>query len=532
MTYQALARKWRPSSFEAMVGQTAAVRALMNALDQGRIHHAYLFTGTRGVGKTSLARIIAKCLNCEAGISSNPCDQCAPCQEIAEGRFVDLIEVDAASRTKVEDTRELLENVPYAPTRGRLKIYLIDEVHMLSAHSFNALLKTLEEPPEHVKFLLATTDPQKLPITVLSRCLQFHLKCLSAEQITARLVAILNAEQINFEHQALQRLAHAATGSMRDALSLLDQTIAYSNHNITTEAVKAMLGVIEENYLYEIIDALATSRADQLMSITQQLAEQATDFANVLEELLSLLLQIAKTQLIPDIESGMWDNEKIQALAQRLTGQDVQLYYQIALIGRKDLPFAPSPKSGLEMILLRMLAFCPVDFIAAAPTPVNIPTEATLKNGLPLSPQPTQYQLTQTPTATLPTIPEQKISVSDWQNILPKLNLTGMSAVIAVNCTLDKMSENAVELLLDPAQAALLNKKYEERLGQALSQYCQRPMKAIISVGKAHMETPAALNEQTNESQAMEIIQNDENVQKIISTFNAKIVKNSLKSSG
>ncbi|MET0379142.1 MAG: DNA polymerase III subunit gamma/tau [Spongiibacteraceae bacterium] len=360
MSYQVLARKWRPKTFREMVGQEHVLKALINALDHDRLHHAYLFTGTRGVGKTTIARILAKCLNCESGVSSEPCGVCGACQEIAEGRFIDLIEVDAASRTKVEDTRELLENVQYAPSRGRYKIYLIDEVHMLSTHSFNALLKTLEEPPPHVKFLLATTDPQKLPATILSRCLQFHLKNMTPERIVAHLAIVLAQELLHFEEPALWLLGRAADGSMRDALSLTDQAIAFGSGKVGEADVRAMLGSIDQGVVYELLEALSCGDGNALMAAVARTAEQATDFAGVLEELLMALHRVAVAQAVPDaVDNSGGDRDRIVALAAAFSSEDVQLYYQMGLLGRRDLPLAPDGRVGLEMALLRMLAFRP-----------------------------------------------------------------------------------------------------------------------------------------------------------------------------
>lgn len=511
MNYQVLARKWRPHSFDTLVGQSHIVRTLTNALQQERLHHAYLFTGTRGVGKTTLGRILATCLNCEAGISATPCQVCKACQEISTGRFIDLIEVDAASRTKVEDTRDLLDNVPYAPTQGRFKIYLIDEVHMLSTHSFNALLKTLEEPPAHVKFLLATTDPQKLPITVLSRCLQFHLKCLSPEQIAQHLAFILQEEKITYEEEALKRLAFAAQGSMRDALSLLDQAISFSGQNVTTQAIKSMLCTTEATYLYKILEALTLQEPKMLMDITHQLAEQAADFTNVLEELLSLLHQVAIAQFVSDSNAQAWDPSKIDEFAKQFTPQDIQLYYQIGLIGRKDLPLAPTPRSGFEMILLRMLAFQPSSI-----TPNVSPITIQKKPAMP--PVKTSTPLIKNNTA--------------WQDVLRQLNLTGITALIAANCVLEQITEDEIILLLDPKQSILLNKKQEERLTQSLHEYYKRPLRVTVKVGTSDLDSPASLDKKAQEqlhADAVHSIQNDPNVQTIMKTFNAKVLEDSIK---
>ena len=361
MKYQVLARKYRPKTFAAMVGQEHVLKALSNALKTERLHHAYLFTGTRGVGKTTLARVLAKALNCEQGITAEPCGECSACQEIDQGRFVDLIEVDAASRTKVEDTRELLNNVQYAPTRGRFKIYLIDEVHMLSASSFNALLKTLEEPPPHVKFLLATTDPQKLPVTILSRCLQFNLKYLTIEQIEQQLSLILNAEAISFDDNILKPLAIAADGSMRDALSLLDQAIAYCNDKPNLSDIEIMLGSVQKDRIFELLTALAHDDGQSLINQSRILITQGLDVNTVLAELITMLQRIALCQQVPDvIDDSQGDKKSLEQIAALISAEDIQLFYQIALNGRKDLPYSPQPQGGFEMILLRMLAFKPV----------------------------------------------------------------------------------------------------------------------------------------------------------------------------
>lgn len=369
MSYQVLARKWRPRNFREMVGQDHVLRALINALDNDRLHHAYLFTGTRGVGKTTIARIFAKSLNCEEGIGSTPCGVCSTCREVDEGRFVDLIEVDAASRTKVEDTRELLDNVQYAPTRGRFKVYLIDEVHMLSGHSFNALLKTLEEPPPHVKFLLATTDPQKLPVTILSRCLQFSLKRMHIEQIQPHLQHILEQEGIGFEAAALLELSRSADGSMRDALSLLDQAIAFGGGDLKAADVHTMLGSIDRGQVYEVLDALIEQDGKLLLQVIDQLAQQAPDFAGVLSALITALHNLAILQVVEGAEVGdVGERERLATMSTTLSPEDVQLYYQIALTGRRDLPMAPDGRSGFEMVLLRMLAFRPATAGSVAST--------------------------------------------------------------------------------------------------------------------------------------------------------------------
>jgi len=379
MSYLALARKWRPTKFKEVVGQAHVLTALENALEQNRLHHAYLFSGTRGVGKTTIGRLFAKGLNCETGITANPCGECDTCKEIDEGRFVDLLEIDAASRTKVEDTRELLDNVQYKPARGRFKVYLIDEVHMLSRHSFNALLKTLEEPPEYVKFLLATTDPQKLPVTILSRCLQFHLKPISVDDIHQQLEEILQAEGMTFEQRALGMISHAADGSMRDALSLTDQAIALGNGQVQTELVSHMLGTLDTDHAIHLLEAISHKQPQIAIEAVHQLAQNGVDWDGLLQQLASQLHRIAMYQALPStLDKGQPDAEKIELLSRALQPQDVQLYYQIALKGRQDLPLAPSERVGLEMVVLRMMAFRPVATTSAniISTQVSAPAQS------------------------------------------------------------------------------------------------------------------------------------------------------------
>ncbi len=366
MNYQVLARKWRPQTFSDVVGQEHVCIALSNSLIQNRVHHAYLFSGTRGVGKTTIIRLLAKGINCETGITAVPCRQCLNCCEIEQGRFVDMLEIDAASRTKVEDTRDLLDNVQYAPARGRFKVYLIDEVHMLSRHSFNALLKTLEEPPMHVKFLLATTDPKKLPVTILSRCLHFHLKVLDTKQIHNQIQRILIAEKIHNESHALELLAHAADGSMRDALSLTDQAIAIGAGQVTTDTVRQMLGLLDETQAFAILESLVSADSKKVMEQVKKSAERGEDLEKLLIEMLALLHRIAMVQLLPIMSDQEYSNlpqQRLHTLAHTLAPVDVQLYYQILLVGRKELPYAPNCRMGVEMTLLRALAFYPKSFI-------------------------------------------------------------------------------------------------------------------------------------------------------------------------
>lgn len=384
MSYQVLARKWRPQNFTEMVGQQHVLKALINALDGDRLHHAYLFTGTRGVGKTTIARVLAKCLNCEQGVTSMPCGTCSSCQEIVEGRFVDLIEVDAASRTKIEDTRALLDNVQYAPTRGRFKIYLIDEVHMLSGHSFNALLKTLEEPPSHVKFLFATTDPQKLPVTILSRCLQFNLKRMTIDMISGHLSTILNKESVNSDTASLRLIARAADGSMRDALSLLDQAISFGAGAVKEAEVREMLGTISHEPLIDLLKAVATGKGETVLETIEQMAGITPDFEAATDALIGLLHKMAVLQIVPQTEE---DEATIKQLATQFSKEDVQLYYQIALHGRRDLPLSPDPRSGFEMIFLRLLTFRSLGQVAP---PSNTSLQEEKKETLPIPTQPVE----------------------------------------------------------------------------------------------------------------------------------------------
>lgn len=509
MVHQVLARKWRPRDFETVVGQPYVVQALKNALDQQYLHHAYLYTGTRGVGKTTLARIFAKALNCEKGISSTPCGTCGNCTEIDAGRFPDLFEVDAASRTKVEDTRELLENVLYAPTKGRFKVYLIDEVHMLSGHSFNALLKTLEEPPAHVKFLLATTDYQKLPATILSRCLQFHLMQMTPAQAAAHLRHILDQEKITYEVPATEALGKAANGSMRDALSLLDQSIAYGNGKVLTADVQAMLGMIEPTLLLDILSALAAKDGNLLFERVNKLVAQGADLSRSLADLLELIHQIAMIQAVPNLTVDQ-DSEALRLLAQQISREDIQLFYQIGVLGQRDLPFAPTMQSGFEMTLLRMLAFYPQ-------------SEQKIVTG---------PQTVSAPVVTAPTAPVAK-SAQDlrWHELLPQLNLNGPTLELAKQCSVKEMTENRWILSLHPKKKFLFQKKYTERMSEALSQYLNRAVIVDIEMTENDSETPAAITQrvqQEKQTAAEKAMMGDQQVQRIMQTFDATLVKTSV----
>ena len=528
MSYQVLARKWRPRRFADLVGQTHVARALINGLDHDRLHHAFLFTGTRGVGKTTIARILAKSLNCETGVSSQPCGTCLSCREVDEGRFVDLIEVDAASRTKVDDTRELLDNVQYAPTRGRYKVYLIDEVHMLSGHSFNALLKTLEEPPPHVKFLLATTDPQKLPVTVLSRCLQFHLKRLAPDQIGAQLEKILNAEAIAFDAASLKLVARSADGSMRDALSLLDQAIAFGGGKVQEAEVREMLGSIDNSVIAAILAALADNDARGLVAAVSDASDRNADPESVLNELLLALHRLALLQVAPETEPDADHAELVRDYVARIAPEDVQLFYQIGLIGRRDIALAPDARSGLEMTLLRMLAFRPVapgtQTHNERPTPVSRPAPTSTK---PVVARPA------------PVVAEASVAVpaalagsEGWSDTVSKLNLSGLTRELANHSTLDAMDGAVLRLTLDQSCAHLLNKEREAALKQALAAHYGRPMEVRITLGKPQAETPARerqRNQSERQQAAVEIILNDPTVQALQENFNAKVDPGSIR---
>ena len=499
MSYEVLARKWRPRSFAELVGQEHVVRALVNALDHNRLHHAFLFTGTRGVGKTTIARILAKSLNCEQGVSAQPCGECATCQEVDSGRFVDLIEVDAASRTKVDDTRELLDNVQYAPTRGRYKVYLIDEVHMLSGHSFNALLKTLEEPPPHVKFLLATTDPQKLPVTVLSRCLQFSLKRLGIEQIQTQLQKILQAEGMDADSASLSLLARAADGSMRDALSLLDQALAFGGGQLAEADVRAMLGSIDQNSIERILQALADRDAAALLTVAADCHAHGMDEQALLDELLLALHYISLLQIDAGLlHAEVQGREMLTQQAQHLPPEDVQLFYQIALHGKRDLPLAPDPRTGLEMALVRMHAFRPVEqthSTSQGPAPVTVKgiasahTAAQSKSD---SAKPVEAaaseQVTADPTTVAPaqdvapatvapaTLSEPVTAVVDdeagrWAEIVAGLQIGGLLQQLAQHTVLQAHEGKRMSLVLDQAYAQLYSKEREAELKAALEKY-------------------------------------------------------------
>jgi len=505
MAYLALARKYRPHNFSEMVGQAHILKALTHALEHNRLHHAYLLTGTRGVGKTSLARILAKCFNCEAGISASPCGKCSNCQEIDQGRCVDVMEIDAASRTKVEDTRDLLENIQYAPQRARFKIYIIDEVHMLSGHSFNALLKTLEEPPAHVKFLLATTDPQKLPVTVLSRCLQFHLKNISIEIISKQLENILNQENISDQHyekSALEIIARAAQGSMRDALSLLDQCIAHGEGCVLENNVNMMLGGISEEKIIQLLDHIHARNTQDIINLMNIFEENGADFFVLLDMILSYLQKLAVLQFA--------GKDAKYCVSTQFSSEDIQLYYQIALLGKRDLPLAPDPKSGFMMIVMRMAVFNLVPSPALRAPPQQVRGR--------LSPASAGEGKT----------PQDS---GDWSTIIDQLKLSGLAKLLAQNCSMLNKTEDRIELVLDASHSALLTDAAKDRLTQALSAYFQKPCQTSISVGKPKIETPSQQNRRENaektKSQETTLLA-DKTVQSLIQTFSATLVTDSI----
>jgi DNA polymerase-3 subunit gamma/tau len=516
MNYQVLARKWRPHNFTEVVGQEHVVKSLINALQHNRLHHAYLFTGTRGVGKTTIARILAKAINCENLQDFNPCGVCSVCQDLDEGRFLDLIEVDAASRTKVEDTRDLLDNTQYAPNHGRYKVYLIDEVHMLSGHSFNALLKTLEEPPPHVKFLLATTDPHKIPVTVLSRCLQFNLKRLLPTQIFSQMEFILQQEKIKFEAAALKLLSRAADGSMRDGLSLLDQAIVYGNGRVATEDVRAMLGTVAQQPVEDILTALAQGDAAAILDKINEIANLTPDFRDVLQQILRFLHRVALVQQIPTAIDHDFDSDMIAALSSRLTPEDVQLFYQIGLVGQRDLDLAPDPRSGFEMVMLRMLTFKPVTLeqtsVKSAPN-----QQAAVKPQI-ITPQPDAGTVHRN---------ESPVDAGDmdWLSMIVAMKLTGPAREFANNCVLENIDDKVCTLIVDPD--FIRGARAEETLQKALQAYRGTPLKLVIKAKKTTQDTPAVqLTKEREDKQqaAVEAINSDHNILALKDHFDARVM--------
>ena len=567
MSYQVLARKWRPKSFETLVGQDHVVRALTNALEQNRLHHAYLFTGTRGVGKTTVARILAKSLNCEKGITANPCGVCDACIEIDRGRFIDLIEVDAASNTQVDAMRDLLDNAQYSPTAGRFKVYIIDEVHMLSKSAFNAMLKTLEEPPAHVKFILATTDPQKVPVTVLSRCLQFNLRQMAGTSIIEHLQNILRHENIPFESSALHLIARAAAGSMRDALSLTDQAIAYGGQTVNEFEVRTMLGAIDQSYLYQLINALLANDGATIISQAKSMEERSLSFEVALTDLALLLHQIAIAQSVPDsIADDLPERHLLLNFAQQISPETLQLYYQIGLLGRRDISLAPDDFAGFTMTLLRMLAFTPSESDLKK-TPTKIPTAHILNskdvgNNPVKMAQPFTQQEVHKASANVATIhnehttaqnselpaksaadlrnesstePQFEISTlsqfnGNWRGLIDHLKL-GLARNLALNSALLSYDENSMRFAVQDKDRGLLSPMYQDKLSSALQQYFGRKIRLEFSV-EGTVNTPAkevAQEKAVAQADAESAIEKDGFVQDLINEFGATVIPNSIK---
>jgi DNA polymerase-3 subunit gamma/tau len=555
----ALARKWRPKAFVELVGQEHVVRALTNALAGNRLHHAWLFTGTRGVGKTTLARIVAKSLNCETGVTAEPCGTCGPCTSIDAGRFIDVMELDAASNTQVDNMRELLDNALYAPTSGRYKVYIIDEVHMLSRSAFNAMLKTLEEPPEHVKFILATTDPQKIPVTVLSRCLQFNLKQIPLPQIRSQLRKIVDEELVESEDTALRLLARAAEGSMRDALSLLDQAIAHGAGKVEESAVRDMLGAVDRSYLIEILNALASRDGTALIAQAERMAERNLSFDSALEELATLLHRLALAQSIPGSISGDdTDYESLLTLVGQLSAEDLQLMYQIALHGRRDLGLAPDEFAGFTMTLLRMLAFYPGDADGSTQVGAVNATKATAKKAASArsasslvpgksssarnySTKPASRQI-----GAEEALPETEraqsekagqgceqspMVIGDWRTLVSEIKLGGMARMLADHCELRKFESNILELSVPEPHRHLLEPAYSQKLQSALRTRFGDRLRVKIEVG-GNGNTPAAQEDRENQEKldhAIEAIDTDPFVRDLVESLDAKVIDDSIK---
>ena len=540
MSYQVLARKYRPRSFDTLVGQAHVVQALKNALDQKRLHHAYLFTGTRGVGKTSLARILAKALNCEKGISSTPCGSCSACTDIDQGRYVDLIEVDAASNTQVDNMRDLLDNAQYAPTQGQFKIYIIDEVHMLSKSAFNAMLKTLEEPPEHVKFILATTDPQKVPVTVLSRCLQFNLKQMSSASISEYLEKILKEEAINYEINAIYLIAKSANGSMRDALSILDQGIAYCGGTIEEATIKKMLGAIDQSYLFNLTHAVIDQDGSKVIEIAKQMDERNLSFDAALNDLANLIQMISVAQAIPEsLEASYLERDQVIALTKKISAEQLQLLYQITILGRRDLYLAPDEYAGFTMTLLRMLSFIPQDSVTSktsVPLRKDIATQA-----IKLEPviKPSEISLDTSEDKKKievldeATDDEPKVTRSfdgNWRGLVDQLKL-GLVKALAQQSELVSFKDNEMILSIADEHKHLLNETYQKKLESSLSEYFNQRIKLVIlqkgannSPLKQKQEERSTLMKDTEHA-----ILQDQFVKSLLNEFNAEIIPSSIK---
>ncbi len=540
MSYQVLARKYRPRSFDTLVGQAHVVQALKNALDQKRLHHAYLFTGTRGVGKTSLARILAKSLNCEKGISSTPCGTCSACTDIDQGRYVDLIEVDAASNTQVDNMRDLLDNAQYAPTQGQFKIYIIDEVHMLSKSAFNAMLKTLEEPPEHVKFILATTDPQKVPVTVLSRCLQFNLKQMSSASISEYLEKILKEEAINYEINAIYLIAKSANGSMRDALSILDQGIAYCGGTIEEATIKKMLGAIDQSYLFNLTHAVIDQDGSKVIEIAKQMDERNLSFDAALNDLANLIQMISVAQAIPEsLEASYLERDQVIALTKKISAEQLQLLYQITILGRRDLYLAPDEYAGFTMTLLRMLSFIPQDSVTSktsVPLRKDIATQA-----IKLDPviKPSEISLDTSEDKKKigvldeATDDESKVTRSfdgNWRGLVDQLKL-GLVKALAQQSELVSFKDNEMILSIADEHKHLLNETYQKKLESSLSEYFNQRIKLVIlqkgannSPLKQKQEERSTLMKDTEHA-----ILQDQFVKSLLNEFNAEIIPSSIK---